>query len=140
MSLDSNTESSLRKPKVFVWQILRHCVTKEGLVRKLLYCFLWMKEPCVRKSEGLTHSKTLEILQTESGPVSRDSIMLLTSLLIETIRSICMTVSNSAYYYHRLSIFYLDFQFFIWNPIVLTVTFLSMPFWGFLTLLFKHSI
>ena len=58
-------EHSLRKPKVFVPQILRHYLTKEGRVRKLFCCLIRVKEPCVRNFEGLTRSKILGILQTE---------------------------------------------------------------------------
>ena len=46
-------------------QILRHDLTKQGRVRIFVYCFIRIKEPSVRKSEGLTHSKILGILQTE---------------------------------------------------------------------------
>ena len=46
-------------------QILRHYLTKEGRFRKLFYCLIRIKEPCVRKIERLTRPKTLEILQTE---------------------------------------------------------------------------
>ena len=50
---------------VFVLQILRHYLTKEGRVSKLFCCLIRMKGPCVRKSEWLTRSKILGILQTE---------------------------------------------------------------------------
>ena len=56
---------SLRKPKVFVSQILRHCLTKGGCIRKLFYCLIRTKEPCVKKFEGLIRLKILGILQTE---------------------------------------------------------------------------
>ena len=56
---------SLRKPKVFVWKILRHDLTKQGLVRIFVYCFIGIKEASVRKFEGLMHSKIFGILQTE---------------------------------------------------------------------------
>ena len=56
---------SLRKLKAFAWQILQRYLTKEGCVRKLFYCLIWIKEPCVRKFEGLTGLKILGILQTE---------------------------------------------------------------------------
>ena len=59
-----NIVFSLRKPKVFVSQILRHYLTKEGRFRKLFHCLIRIKEPCVRKYEGLTRSKVLGILQT----------------------------------------------------------------------------
>ena len=49
---------------VFVLQILRHYLTKEGRAGKLFYCLIRIKEPCVRKFEGLTRSKILGILQT----------------------------------------------------------------------------
>ena len=39
-------------------------LTKEGRVRKLFYCLIRIKEPFVRKSEGLKYSKILGILQT----------------------------------------------------------------------------
>ena len=45
-------------------QILRHYLTKEGRVRKFFNCLLRIKEPCVRKFEGVTSSKILGILQT----------------------------------------------------------------------------
>ena len=32
---------------------------------KLFCCLIWIKEPCVRKFEGLTRSKILGILQTK---------------------------------------------------------------------------
>ena len=66
---------SQRKPKVFVLQILRQYLTKEGRVRKLFYCLIRIKEPCVRKYEGLTRSKILGILQT--GLLNLRSIRLL---------------------------------------------------------------
>ena len=44
----------------------RHYLTKEGRVRKSFYCLIWIKEPCVRKFEGLTRSKILWILQTDN--------------------------------------------------------------------------
>ena len=46
-------------------QILRRYLTKEGRVRKFLYCLIWIKEFCVRKFEGLTLSKILGISQTK---------------------------------------------------------------------------
>ena len=55
----------LRKPKVFASQILRLYLTKEGRVRKIFYCLIWIKEPCVRKFEGLARSKILGISQTK---------------------------------------------------------------------------
>ena len=45
-------------------QILRHYLTKEGRVRKVFNCLIRIKEPCVRKFEGITRSKILGILQT----------------------------------------------------------------------------
>ena len=54
---------SLIEPKGFVSQILRHYLTKEGRVRKLFNCLILIKEPYVRKSEGLTRWKILGILQ-----------------------------------------------------------------------------
>ena len=54
-----------RKPKVFVSKILRHYLTKEGRVRKLFYCLMPRKEPCVQRNfEGLTRSTIFGILQT----------------------------------------------------------------------------
>ena len=47
--------------------VLLYYLRKEGRVGKLFYCLTRIKEPCVRKSEGLTHSKILRILQTEIG-------------------------------------------------------------------------
>ena len=55
---------SLRKPKVFALQILQRYLTKEGRIRKFFHCFVWIKEPCVRKFEGLERSKLLGISQT----------------------------------------------------------------------------
>ena len=52
---------SLRKPKVFVSQILRGYLKKKGRIRKFFYC---LREPCVRKFGGLARSKILEISQT----------------------------------------------------------------------------
>ena len=63
--LSTVCEISLRKPKVFVPQILQHYLTKEGCTGKLLYCLMQIKEPCIRKFVGLTCSKVLVILQTE---------------------------------------------------------------------------
>ena len=40
-------------------------LTKEDRVRKLFYCLIRIKEPCVGKFEGLTRSKILGILQTD---------------------------------------------------------------------------
>ena len=57
-------EVTLRKPRVFALQILQCYLTKEGHVRNFLL-FIWIKEPCVRKSGGLTCSKLLGISQTE---------------------------------------------------------------------------
>ena len=56
---------SLRKPKVFVPQILRHYLTKEGRVQKLFYFLIRIKEPYIRTFEGLTRLKILGILQTD---------------------------------------------------------------------------
>ena len=55
---------SLRKPKVFALQILRRYLRKEGRIRKFFYNLIWIKEPCVRKVEGLVRSKILGISQT----------------------------------------------------------------------------
>ena len=55
---------SLREPNVFVLQILRRYLTKEDRVRKFVHCLIWIKEPCVRKFEGLARSKILGISQT----------------------------------------------------------------------------
>ena len=44
--------------------VSQNYLTKEGRIRKLFYCLIWIKEPCVRKFEGLTRSKILGILQT----------------------------------------------------------------------------
>ena len=63
--VDISPKFSLRKPKTFVSQILRHYLTKEGRVRKLLYCLIRIKESCIRKSERLTRLKIRGILQTE---------------------------------------------------------------------------
>ena len=52
-------------------QILRHYLTKEGRVGKLFYSLMRIKEPCVRKFEGLTRSKILGILQTDKGVAER---------------------------------------------------------------------
>ena len=62
-----NDNLSLRKPRVFVSQILRHYLTKESRIRRLFYCSIQIKEPCVRKFEGCTRSKILGILQTDVG-------------------------------------------------------------------------
>ena len=51
--------TGLKKPKVFVAERKR--------VRKLFFSLIPVKEPCVRKFEGLTRSKILGILQTEMG-------------------------------------------------------------------------
>ena len=55
---------SLRKPKVFALQILQRYLTKEGSRSKIFPLFIWIKEPCVRKFEGLERSKLLGISQT----------------------------------------------------------------------------
>ena len=64
VTLSSALLFSLRKPKVFVSQILPHHLTKEGCVRKSFYCLVRIKEPCVRKFEAVILSKILLILQT----------------------------------------------------------------------------
>ena len=64
VTLSSALLFSLRKPKVFVSQILPHHLTKEGCVRKSFYCLVRIKEPCVRKFEAVIRSKILLILQT----------------------------------------------------------------------------
>ena len=46
-------------------KLMRQYLTKEGRIRELFYGLIRIKEPCVRKSEGLTRWKILEILQTE---------------------------------------------------------------------------
>ena len=59
---------SLRIPKVFVSQILRHHLTKEGRVGNCLFVYknLAFDIFCIRLvSQGLTSSKNLGILQTE---------------------------------------------------------------------------
>ena len=55
---------SLRNPKIFLSQTRRHYLTKEGPVLKFFHCLIWIKEPCVRKFEGLARSKILGISQT----------------------------------------------------------------------------
>ena len=55
---------SLRNPKIFVSQIRRRYLTKEGPVLKFFHCLIWIKEPCIRKFEGLARSKILGISQT----------------------------------------------------------------------------
>ena len=63
---DLDHDSQQKKvSKVFVSQILRHYLTNEGYVRKLLYYLIWIKEPRVRKFEVLTRSKSFVISQTE---------------------------------------------------------------------------
>ena len=55
---------SLRKPKVFALQILQRYLMKQGRVRTFFPLFIWIKESCVRKFEGLERSKLLGISQT----------------------------------------------------------------------------
>ena len=57
---------SLRKAKVFALQILQRYLMKEDCVRKFFHClsWIWIKEPWVRKFEGLERSKLLGISQT----------------------------------------------------------------------------
>ena len=56
---------SLRKPKVFVLQILQVTLCdKRRSHSKLFSLFIWIKEPCVRKFEGLERLKLLGISQT----------------------------------------------------------------------------
>ena len=59
-----------KKIQGFVSQILWHYLAKEGCVQKLFYCLIPIKEPCVRKYEGLPRSKILGILQTETWLIS----------------------------------------------------------------------
>ena len=40
-----------------------------GCLRKLFYCLIWIKEPCIQNTEGLTHLKVLGILQTVKEPL-----------------------------------------------------------------------
>ena len=42
---------------------------KEGCIWKSLYCFIWIKEPCVRTFERLAHSKILVISQTKISKI-----------------------------------------------------------------------
>ena len=56
-----------QKTQAFVLQILRRYLTKEDRFRKLFYCLIRIKEPCLRKSEGLTCSKILGILQADNN-------------------------------------------------------------------------
>ena len=60
----SDEPFSLRKPKVSALQILRRYLTIEGRVRKFFCNLIWIKEPCVRKFEGLAVPKILGISQT----------------------------------------------------------------------------
>ena len=55
----------ISEPKVFVSQILRHYLTKEGRVRKLFYCLMRIQEPCIRTFEGLTRLNIFGISQTD---------------------------------------------------------------------------
>ena len=54
-----------QKTEGFLSQILTHDLTKQGRIRIFVSCFIRIKEPSIRKSEWLTHSKILGILQTE---------------------------------------------------------------------------
>ena len=82
-------------------QILRRYLTKKGRVRKFFYCLIWIKEPCVRKFEGLARSKILGISQTTWMPWAlngdiydteflvkmtfiKDNLLLLDSFLLKT--------------------------------------------------------
>ena len=65
-------QTCLRKPKVLC---RRFCDTagEEGCIQKLFYCLIPIKEPCVRKYEGLPRSKILGILQTETMDYLRNN-------------------------------------------------------------------
>ena len=88
---------SLRKPKVFVSQILRRCLTKEGCVWKFFCCLIRIKEPCVRKFEGFARSKILGISQTKMGRFWNRRISSLTtgSWIVAT----CYTIFSAFVWY-----------------------------------------
>ena len=65
MSIDCFLISVTEKPKVFTLQILPHYLMKEGRIRKVFYCLIWIKEPGIQKFEWLTHLKILGILRTD---------------------------------------------------------------------------
>ena len=55
---------SLRKPKVFFVADFATLSDERRSPSKIFILFIWIKEPCVRKFEGLEHSKLLGISQT----------------------------------------------------------------------------
>ena len=57
----------LKKPKVYESQILGYNLIKESHIQKFFNCLIWIKEPCVRKFEGLMHSKIFGIFKTALG-------------------------------------------------------------------------
>ena len=61
-------------------QILRRYLTKEGRVRNFFFYLIWIKEPCVRKFEGLASSK-IDNYAKDGGPGEADFYVVFTMSL-----------------------------------------------------------